>query len=527
MRERRLHTMLADRTQSLHKEPRAIRLRDGDSVAVVADACNAGTRVLGLVTRERIPRGHKVAIQPINAGDPVLKYGQFIGRARMSIEVGDHVHTHNLAFEPTSNKQPRRDASRETSWEAPAAATPLKERTFQGYLRAGGKVGTRNLIAVMTSVNCSATVAHMIADESERRGLLDDLPNVDGVVALTHGTGCGMSDKSPGYELLERAVWGTAGNPNIGGALLVGLGCEVFQLPRLRAKYGLEEDAGFIYSSIQTEGGTMASVEAGLSAVRKLAERANACQRTPQAVKHLVLGLQCGGSDGFSGITANPSLGAAADLIVAAGGTVILAETPEIYGAEHLLMARAASAAVSGSLEARVAWWREYAERHGATLDANPSPGNLAGGITTILEKSLGAVAKAGTSPLMEVIDYAAPAEARGFIFMDSPGYDPCSVTGQIASGANMIAFTTGRGSAFGAKTAPSVKLASTSDLYGRMREDMDVDCGGVLSDLTVAEMGALLVDEFIDFASGKQTKSEVLGYGRHEFVPWQIGAVL
>jgi altronate hydrolase len=385
---------------------------------------------------------------------------------------------------------------------------------FQGIRRPDGRVATRNYIGILTSVNCSATVARMIAS----RASTDGFPNVDGVVALTHGTGCGMAADGDGIRLLRRTLNGYARHPNFAAILVIGLGCEVNQLT------GFDLPVDTPTMTIQELGGTSATVRRGLEVIRELLPAANAVTRSPVPASELVLGLQCGGSDGYSGITANPALGAAADLLVRHGGTAILAETPEVYGAEHLLTRRAVSRAVGERLIERIRWWESYAE----SMDNNPSPGNKAGGLTTILEKSLGAVAKGGTTPLTAVYEYAEPVTSRGFVFMDTPGYDPVSATGEVAGGANLICFTTGRGSVYGCRPAPSLKLASNREVYRAMAEDMDVDCGAILDgEVTVAELGSQIFDLILEVASGRQTASEELGFGDEEFAPWQLGAVM
>jgi altronate hydrolase len=395
--------------------------------------------------------------------------------------------------------------------------------TFDGFVRDGGRVGTRNYIGIVTSVNCSATVAKLIAREAERR--LPDFPNVDGVVALTHGGGCGMTETGEGPDMLRRTLHGYAEHPNFAAVLAVGLGCEVNQLSDLKLAAGPSPVAEM---TIQDAGGTTAAVRAGLDALAQLLPAADAARRQPVPASELILGLNCGGSDGYSGITANPALGAAVDLLVGCGGTAVLGETPEIYGAEHLLIARAASPAVGDAIRERIAWWEKYAAASGGTLDANPSPGNKAGGITTIAEKSLGAVAKGGTTPLRAVYRYAEPVTEKGFVFMDTPGYDPVSVTGIVAGGAQAVCFTTGRGSVFGGKPAPSLKLCSNSETYRRMTEDMDVNCGEIADGAAgVEEMGRRIFDLVLATASGRQTASERLGFGEEEFAPWQLGAVL
>ncbi|MBX3479735.1 MAG: altronate dehydratase [Caulobacter sp.] len=506
----------------LHRPAGAVRLHPGDNVVVATGRVAAGAVIEseGIRVAQTIPGGHKIASRPIAVGSPVLKYGQVIGVATAPIGVGDHVHQHNLAMTGL------RAAISADARPPPQSDAP--PRTFRGYRRANGKVGVRNYIGVMTSVNCSATVARMIAEAAERSGMLDDWPQIDGVVPITHNSGCGMAGSGEGFDILRRTLWGTAANPNFGAVLLVGLGCEVIQLGRFVKDYGLGSNPAFEAFTIQDAGGTRRAIEEGLARLKTLLPIAAATPRTDCPASTLVLGLQCGGSDAWSGVTSNPALGDAADRLVAQGGTVILSETPEIYGAEHLLIARAESPDVVDRLKDRLAWWDSYASRHGAELDNNPSPGNLAGGLTTILEKSLGAVAKSGSSLLREVVHYAQPLTRQGLVFMDSPGFDPCSATGQVASGATMIAFTTGRGSAFGCKPSPSLKLSSNTQIYERMSEDIDLDCGTIASGAaSVQDKGAEIFELLLEIASGERTKSEQLGYGGAEFVPWQLGATL
>jgi altronate hydrolase len=505
---------------SLLTQAVAIRLHPDDNVVVASGRIAPGQSVAGepAVAREAIGSGHKMATRFIAAGEPVLKYGQSIGVATEDIPAGAHVHVQNLAVSEL------RRAAEVTAWRDPAEPA----RTFMGYHRPGGRVGVRNYVGVLTSVNCSATVARMIADEAGRSGMLDAYPNVDGVVPITHTSGCGMASSGEGFDILRRTLWGTAANPNFGGILLVGLGCEVIQIGRFAKDYGLAGREDFQSFTIQDAGGTRKAVAEGLERLKGLLEIANRATRGPAPASELVLGLQCGGSDGWSGVTSNPALGDAADRLVSLGATVILSETPEIYGAEHLLYARAIAPEVSAKLRARLDWWEHYTTIHGAEMNNNPSPGNKAGGLTTILEKSLGAVAKSGASPLVDVVEYAEPLTKHGLVFMDSPGYDPCSATGQVASGATLIAFTTGRGSAFGCKPSPSIKLSSNTQIYERMSEDIDIDCGAIATgQASVAAKGAEILDYLLDVASGRASKSEALGYGGSEFVPWQIGATM
>lgn len=494
-----------------------VRLHPSDNVLVAVRSLKAGASIDGVRVRDDVPAGHKIAAAAISTGEPVLKYGQAIGAATQAICAGAHVHTHNLAV----------SADRRELALPAVAARREAPRTFQGFRRESGRVGVRNYVGVLTSVNCSATVARMIAREAERSGLLDRFPNVDGVVPITHTSGCGMAASGEGFDVLRRTLWGTAANPNFGAVLLVGLGCEVIQTARFAQDYGLAGLRGFQTFTIQDVGGTRRAVDEGLERLQDLLAVANAARRTETPASELVVGLQCGGSDGWSGVTSNPALGDAVDRLVALGGTAILSETPEIYGAEHLLYARA-TPDVAAKLRARLDWWEAYTARHGAEMDNNPSPGNKAGGLTTILEKSLGAVAKAGRSPLVDVIGYAEPVGTRGLVFMDSPGFDPCSATGQVASGATVIAFTTGRGSAFGCKPSPSIKLSSNTEIYRRMTDDIDLDCGPVADGrATIAQKGEEILDHLLEVASGRPSKSEALGYGGDEFVPWVIGATM
>ena len=494
-----------------------VRLSDADNVVTAIRPLEVGQE--GAI--ELIPRGHKMAAQAIAKGEAVRKYAQVIGYAAEDIAAGAHVHTHNLEFRNV-------DTAYEFGTNLHPAAPAKKQDTFMGYKRATGRVGTRNYIAVLTSVNCSATAARRIA-EHFTPDRLADYPNVDGVVAFVHGTGCGMAGQgSEGFEALQRVMWGYARNPNVGGVLMAGLGCEMNQIDWLVEAYGLTPGPLFKSMNIQDVGGLRKTVELGIKRIEEMLPLVNQSTRTPCPASDLMVALQCGGSDAWSGITANPALGHACDLLVAQGGTGVLAETPEIYGAEHLLTARAISPEVGEKLISLIRWWEDYTARNKGSMDNNPSPGNKKGGLTTILEKSLGAAAKGGTTPLTGVYKYAETVTARGFTFMDSPGYDPASVTGQIASGCNLVCFTTGRGSAFGAKPSPSIKISTNTEMYNRLSEDMDINAGTILSDgRSVEEVGQEIYQMFLRVASGEKTKSELQGLGDYEFVPWQIGAVM
>lgn len=496
-----------------------IRLHDNDNVVIALSDLAKGADVGGLNLPGPVPRGHKIAHHAIPKGENIIRYGQIIGQATEDIAPGAHVHSHNLGMGPHSTDYAIGAESR--------PLPPLEPMSFMGYHRPDGTVGTRNYLGILTSVNCSGSVARFIAEAAEKDPVLNAMPGLDGIVPIVHGTGCGMSGTNEGYQTLMRTLKGYARNPNFGGILLVGLGCEVMQVPDLVGQGRLRPDGNFRYMTIQGEGGTRATIERALRTLREMAEIAGKAVRAPAPVSHLVVGLQCGGSDGYSGITANPALGHASDLLVRMGGTTILSETPEIYGAEHLLTRRAVSREVGERLLERIRWWEDYTARNDGEMDNNPSPGNKRGGLTTILEKSLGAVAKGGTAPLTQVYKFAEPITERGFTYMDSPGYDPASVTGQIASGATLIVFTTGRGSVSGYKPSPCIKLATNSEMYGRMKEDMDINCGDILDGVSIEAKGREILEEIVAVASGKKTKSEELGFGGAEFVPWQIGAVM
>lgn len=505
------------------------RLDASDPVGLASSDLAAGTVLdidgVSLRLRDAVPRGHKLALIDLPAGTEVRKYGQPIGLATRDIAAGEHVHEHNLRSLSRAGAAHIIDQGPAGETDSvDSSASPWAARTFDGIVRADGRVGTRNYVAILSSVNCSATVVKRIAAAFSVPGALDDHTGVDGVIAITHGTGCGLAADGEGLALLRRTLVGYARHPNVGAIVLVGLGCEINQIS------GLTRDLGPVQPLvIQDLGGSAATVRAGVERIRELLPSvAAAGRRTATPLSALMLGLNCGGSDAWSGVSANPVLGVAVDRLVAAGGTAVLAETPEIQGAAHLLTRRAASPEVAAKLLERVAWWEDYASADGGSLDNNPSPGNRAGGITTIEEKSLGAVAKAGSTPLRAVYRYAEPVTEHGLVFMDTPGYDPVSVTGIVAGGANVVCFTTGRGSVFGCRPAPSLKLATTTALYERMVDDMDFDCGPVIGGgASVAGLGEALLEEIIAVASGRLTKSEEFGFGDEEFVPWQLGAVL
>ena len=506
--------------------PAALRIHPADDVLIARQQLLGGTRIEaeGLTISGLIPPGHKVAARAIAAGAPVRRYNQIIGTAKVAIAAGQHVHTHNLEFASFARDEVAGLDANVTHYTA-------KSASFQGIVRADGRVATRNYIGVLTSVNCSATVARAIADHFRRDihpQALAPFPHVDGVIALTHGAGCATASDGEPLQVLRRTLGGYARHANFAAVLVVGLGCETNQIGGLLEQEGLATGTALHAFNIQETGGTARSVAHGVELVNWLLEEANKVQRQTVSASHICVGLQCGGSDGYSGISANPALGAAVDRLVRSGGTAILSETPEIYGGEHLLVRRAVSREVADKLMARIQWWERYCERNDGSMDNNPSAGNKAGGLTTILEKSLGAIAKSGTTNLVDVYEYAQTVRAKGLVFMDTPGYDPVSATGQVAGGANLICFTTGRGSAYGCAPSPSLKLSTNTALWVKQEDDIDINCGEIIDGLaSVDEVGERIFQRMLATASGERSKSEVHGYGQNEFVPWTLGATM
>jgi len=497
-----------------------IVLNQNDNVGVSQFIIPEKTKIVGqdISTVNPIPFGHKVCLKSINKGDPIIKYDQIIGFASKDIQAGEHVHSHNLEF---------RDFKRDFNVTDKKNIIEEKADTFfNGILRDNGDVATRNYIGIVSTVNCSATVTKMIVEKIKYSNILKDYPNIDGIVPITHSTGCGMNTVSEGMQIFQRTIDGFKNHPNFSHVFVIGLGCECAQVSLFDES--LKKHNRIHFLTIQDEGGTKKIVEKVLSQIKDLLNEANDVKRTAQPVNHLTLALQCGGSDGYSGITANPALGIAADLLVKKGGSSILSETPEIYGAEHLLINRANSQETADKLLKRIEWWKHYTSINDSTMDNNPAPGNKRGGLTTILEKSLGAVAKGGNSILQDVLNYAEPLKHKGFNFMDSPGYDPVSVTGQVASGANVICFTTGRGSCFGCKPVPSLKLSTNTTMYEKMSEDMDINCGTIADGKEkIEDVGQKIFELVVNTASGNKSKSEINGYGDEEFNPWQVGVVM
>ena len=511
----------------------AVLLHPADNVAIATRHLESGSEISAGGKSVRltaaVPMGHKIALAAVAKGGRIYRYGQTIGFATEAIEPGDWVHTHNVEAGAFSREY-------EYATEVPPDPAPIVGRTFQGYRRADGRAGTRNYIAIISNVNCSASVSKYVARQFDE-GLLRDFPNVDGILPLTHKGGCGMQFGGEDHQQLARTMAGYARHPNVGGFLLIGLGCETASLPYLVDHGGLVQIGGVGSNgstrklppvlTLQESGGTAKTIEAAHREIMKMLPAVNDVRREPIAASEIVLGLNCGGSDGNSGITANPALGVASDLLVAAGGTTVLAETSEVYGAEHLLTRRARTRAIGEKLVERIHWWERYAEMFGAELNNNPSQGNKEGGLTTIYEKSLGAVTKGGSTALAGVYLYGEQATGRGFVFMDTPGFDPVSVTGLVAGGCNVIAFTTGRGSCFGCKPSPSIKIATNTPMYERMIADMDINAGVILDGTPVEEVGRQIFEYVLQVASGTKTKSELLGIGEEEFAPWSIGPTL
>ena len=515
----------------------AVHLRPIDNIAVAIRAIPEG-RELQLDTqtikiRQGIPMGHKFAVHTIEADANVLKFGQVIGTAGRDIAVGEHVHVHNVKADKFE-----RDYQFAVDTPAPMPM-PTEHRTFMGFDRGESKpahqrYGTRNYVAIISTVNCSASASKYIAEKIKASGMLRDYPNIDGVVPITHRGGCAMAYEGPDHRQLERTLAGFARHPNIVGYILIGLGCEITQASHLIEAEGLnliqlggKSKKAPTVLTIQDSGGIGKTVDAGVAALAEMLPALNDVKRVPIAAEHLILGTNCGGSDGNSGVTANPALGIASDMIVQHGGTTILGETPEIYGAEHILIRRAKSKEVGEKLVERIKWWEWYVGMFGAEINNNPSPGNKEGGLTTIYEKSLGAIAKAGSSTMVDVVQYAEPVSAKGFVVMDTPGYDPVSMTGIVAGGANICVFTTGRGSVYGCKPAPCIKIATNTPLYERMESDMDINAGRILDGVPVEEVGKEIFEKLLSVASGEKTKSEIHGVGEEEFAPWSIGPTL
>ena len=496
-----------------------IKLNEKDNIGIASmDIPENVDTNFNFKSKDRIPYGHKIALKKINTGEYVYRYGQIIGIAQYEIDKGKHVHSHNLKFSEFNRKY-------RNEFSIQKEKKNIQEKFFKGYKRVNGSSGTRNYIGLISTVNCSATVVKKIADNINSYLSKKNFINIDGAVCLKHSSGCGMNTTGYGMSTFNRTIEGFKVHPNFGKVYVVGLGCECAQISLYNKN---QLDKNIEYLNIQDEGGTKEIINKVSSKIINELEFINNIKRTELPISELNVALQCGGSDSYSGITANPALGIASDMIVDHGGSSILSETTEIYGAEHLLFERSTNKTNIEKIEKQIKWWKEHLTKNHSTLDNNPSPGNKRGGLTTILEKSLGAVAKSGNSPMVDVLDYAEPLKTKGFNFMNSPGYDPVSVTGQVASGANIICFTTGRGSCFGFKPAPSIKIATNTNMYNKLEEDMDINAGTIMdSEKTIEQIGEEIFEKIIAVASGEKSKSEINGYGDDEFNPWIIDPTL
>jgi altronate hydrolase len=508
-------------TMQNNTRTRAMLLEAGDNIIVATGDIEEGTQLLEheITVNHQTPQGHTIAIRNIQSGAPILKFGTVIGYAAQNIAPGDWLHSHNIRFDAVD-----KDYAFARDYK-PTAILPKAERArFMGIRRANGQVGTRNYIGLFVTVNCSATVARKIGNyfDEER---MEAWENVDGVIPFIHDSGCGMELTGEPMDLLRRTLAGYIRHPNMAGAVVLSLGCERNNLAQFFEEQGLAEGKMLKTITMQHVGGTARAIADGKDAVKEMLAQANEVRREPCSAEHITLGMQCGGSDGLSGLSANPGLGAAADILVRNGGTAILSETPEIFGVEHLLTRRARTADVGAKLVERMDWWLEYTKGRDTQINGVVSPGNQAGGLANVLEKSLGGAKKSGSTGLMEVYRYAEPVTQRGLVFMDTPGFDPVSATGQIAGGANLICFTTGRGSCFGSYPSPTIKLASNTPMYTQMSDDMDINCGTVIDgEQSIEELGQTIFEHILAVASGSYSKSEAMGVGEEEFAPWPIG---
>ena len=499
------------------EENAVILLNGNDNVAIARVPLSPGQRITAgkadIASSDSVLPGHKIALGNIRAGEPIRRYGEVIGLARCDIAAGQHIHEHNLVYQEL---EPTFDGT------APVSTHTASTRSFEGYKREDGRIGTRNYIAVVAASNCAAHTVSLIERHFEGRTLP---PHVDGVVSFPHGDGCAQAI-GPDTQQLQRTLEGVLDHPNVAAAVILGLGCEVNQIDHYLGRKSEYASKNLVGLTLQDSGGTRRAVEQATRDIERLLEQTAGLKRTPVPASALVLGLNCGGSDSFSGITANPALGYCSDLIVREGGTVVLAETTEIFGAEHTLLRRAKDEQTARKLLGCIQYYKDYLRQFGGSFNDNPSPGNKKGGLTNIVEKSLGAVAKAGTTTLEDVVGYGERIRSHGFVFMNTPGYDPASLAGLAAGGVNLIAFTTGRGSAIGFPTIPTLKISSNSDTFRRMPDNMDINAGTVADGTaTVEEVGKEIFESLLRIASGEKTKAEILGH--HEFVPWKIGPTL
>lgn len=500
-----------------------IRLDKEDNVVVARYDIPEGTEIPdeGVTTLQPVPGGHKIAVCPIAKGEPIKKYNTIIGYAAEDIVPGTWMHSHNILFDEVN-----KDYAYSRDYK-PVELIPEQDRaTFMGIVREDGRVATRNIIAIVVCGNCAATVARKIAYYFDKERM-KEWPNVNAVVPFITGIGCGMEMSGEPMDLLRRTICGTATNPNVAGSIILALGCERNNIDKMMEGAGLKEGKMLRRLVTQECGGTRKTVEAGIQMVKEMMVEANKATRTRVPASELILALQCGGSDGYSGLSANPSLGRASDILIRNGGTVVLSETTELFGVEQTITCRAKTPEIGRKLVDHMNWWLKYNEGRDCQINGKVSPGNNAGGLSNVLEKSLGGAKKGGSTCLNEVYNYAEPITEKGLVIMDTPGYDPVSLTGQVAGGATICCFTTGRGSCIGRQDCPTIKIASNSPMYNRMEEDMDINCGQVIDgDKTLDEMGEIIFQRILDVASGAKTKSEALGVGYDEYVPWPIGVL-
>jgi len=486
----------------------AIIVSSEDNLAVVKEPTTPGLEVAlpgGCVVRvkDSVPPGHRFATRDIPAGEYVLQYGHPIGTS-LGIREGEMISHANMKDDvPVVRELPE-----DLHHPAPDYIPEFERATFKGFRRPDGRVGTRNFILIVPTSMCASHEAQQIALMAEfLHYKRERFPNVDGVVAIPHNKGCGCQEGST-IEVMLRTLSNYADHPNVGGVVLLDLGCEKTNLARVE-KYLLKREKSFdkpvAKIGIQEIGGTQAAIEQGLREVERMLPEVNRIEREECSVGELVLGVKCGGSDGFSGISANPSLGRAADTLVRSGGTVLITEVPEFCGAEHIIAHRAKDAETGRAVYRMIDWYKEYASKFGAVLNQNPSPGNVAGGLLNITIKSLGAMSKAGTTRVEGVVEYAEPPKGRGLHLMQGPGYDQESTPGLVAAGATVVVFTTGRGTTIGNAIAPVIKLASNDAVFRRMSRDIDLSAGGVLEGTeTIEEVGARVFEHVRRVAGGE-----------------------
>ncbi len=502
----------------------AITVDRRDNVAVVKAQIVKGLRIALpggnlLEIKDDVPPGHRFAVREIAAGDYVCQYGQPIGTS-LGIEAGEWITHENM-----SNDVPViRDLPEDLHTPAPEYF-PVEDRgTFMGFRRADGRVGTRNFVLIVPTSMCASHEAAQISMMAEfLHYKREKYPNVDGVVAIPHNKGCGCQDGS-NLEIMLRVLANYADHPNVGGVILIDLGCEKTNLAKVE-KYLLKRELSFkkpvAKIGIQEIGGTQAAIEKGLKIVEEMLPQVNEAKREEISVSELVLGVKCGSSDGFSGLSANPALGRAADLLVKSGGTVLITEVPEFCGAEHILANRAKDAETGRAIYRMIDWFKDYASKFGGVLNNNPSPGNIAGGLLNITIKSLGALAKSGTTRVEGVCEYAEAPKSKGLNLMQGPGYDQESTPALVAAGATVIVFTTGNGTTIGNAIAPVIKLASNNRIFKQMSRDIDVSAGNIIEGTETIDAVGERVFEHIQRVSSGEILAKAEENKHREFQFW------